>query len=136
MNNATTAAQTVDPAAFLNEYTGIALPVIILGLAFLGLIAMQIIFALKIDNLLVWLAPIFLGVAGGFSCLATMSYYSSFETIAKNNEPYLDPSILSTVPNFGAYSVTFLFLAILFFVSIFVSFVLAVVKAIRRRNQY
>ena len=136
MNDATTAAQTVDPAAFLNEYTGIALPVIILGLAFLGLIAMQIIFALKTDNLLVWLAPIFLGVAGGFSCLATMSYYSSFETIAKNNEPYLDPSILSTVPNFGAYSVTFLFLAILFFVSIFVSFVLAVVKAIRRRNQY
>lgn len=136
MNNAVTAAQTVDPAAFLDEYTGIALPVIVLGLALLGLIAMQIILALKTDNLLVWLAPIFLGVAGGFSCLATMSYYSSFETIAKNNEPYLDPSILATVPNFGAFSVTFLFLAILFFLSIFVSFVLAVIKAVKRRNTY
>lgn len=136
MNDAVATAQAVDPATFLDEYTGIAFPVIVLGLAFIGLIAMQVIFVLKTDNLLVWLAPIFLGVAGGFSCLATMSYYSSFEEIAKNNLPYLDITLQSSVPNFGAFSVTFLFLGILFFVSIFISFVLAVIKAVKRRNTY
>ncbi len=136
MNDAVATVQAVDPAAFLDEYTSVAVPVIILGLAFIGLIVMQILFVLKTDNVLVWIAPIFLGVAGGFASLATMSYYSSFETIAKNNTPYLDPVIQSTVPNFGAFSVTFLFFSVVFFSSIFISFVLAVIKAIKRRNQY
>ena len=136
MNDAVVTAQAVDPAAFLDEYTSVAVPAIILGLAIIGLIVMQILFVLKTDNVLVWIAPIFLGVAGGFASLATMSYYSSFETIAKNNTPYLDPVIQSTVPNFGAFSVTFLFFSIIFFSSIFISFVLAVIKAIKRRNQY
>ena len=138
---------TVDPNqafAFLDEYTGIAVPIIVLGIAFISLIAMQIIFALKTDNLLVWLAPIFLGVAGGFSCLATMSYYSSFEEIAnswiegltKDGQLDILNQLQTVCPNFGAYSVTFLFLAILFFLSIFVSFVLAVIKAVKRRNTY
>ena len=136
MNDALSTVQAVDPAAFLDEYTSVAVPAIILGLAFVGLVVMQIVFVLKTDNVLVWIAPIFLGVAGGFASLATMSYYSSFETIAKNNIPYLDPVIQSTVPNFGAFSVTFLFFSIIFFSSIFISFVLAVIKAIKRRNQY
>lgn len=136
MNDAVATVQAVDPAAFLDEYTSVAVPVIILGLAFIGLIVMQILFVLKTDNVLVWIAPIFLGVAGGFASLATMSYYSSFETIAKNNTPYLDPVIQATVPNFGAFSVTFLFFSVVFFSSIFISFVLAVIKAIKRRNQY
>ncbi|MBQ0013893.1 MAG: hypothetical protein MJ111_02335 [Clostridia bacterium] len=136
MNDALSTVQAVDPAAFLDEYTSVAVPAIILGLAIVGLVVMQIVFVLKTDNVLVWIAPIFLGVAGGFSSLATMSYYSSFETIAKNNIPYLDSVIQSTVPNFGAFSVTFLFFSIIFFSSIFISFVLAVIKAIKRRNQY
>lgn len=136
MNDALSTVQAVDPAAFLDEYTSVAVPAIILGLAVVGLVVMQIVFVLKTDNVLVWIAPIFLGVAGGFASLATMSYYSSFETIAKNNIPYLDPVIQSTVPNFGAFSVTFLFFSIIFFSSIFISFVLAVIKAIKRRNQY
>ena len=136
MNDALSTVQAVDPAAFLDEYTSVAVPAIILGLAIVGLVVMQIVFVLKTDNVLVWIAPIFLGVAGGFASLATMSYYSSFETIAKNNIPYLDSVIQSTVPNFGAFSVTFLFFSIIFFSSIFISFVLAVIKAIKRRNQY
>ena len=136
MNDALSTVQAVDPAAFLDEYTSVAVPAIILGLAIVGLVVMQIVFVLKTDNVLVWIAPIFLGVAGGFSSLATMSYYSSFEAIAKNNIPYLDSVIQSTVPNFGAFSVTFLFFSIIFFSSIFISFVLAVIKAIKRRNQY
>ena len=136
MNDALSTVQAVDPAAFLDEYTSVAVPAIILGLAIVGLVVMQIVFVLKTDNVLVWIAPIFLGVAGGFASLATMSYYSSFEAIAKNNIPYLDSVIQSTVPNFGAFSVTFLFFSIIFFSSIFISFVLAVIKAIKRRNQY
>ena len=121
MNDALSTVQAVDPAAFLDEYTSVAVPAIILGLAIVGLVVMQIVFVLKTDNVLVWIAPIFLGVAGGFSSLATMSYYSSFETIAKNNIPYLDSVIQSTVPNFGAFSVTFLFFSIIFFSSIFIN---------------
>lgn len=126
----------IDPAAFLEEYTSIAVPVIILGLALIGLVVMQIIFVLRTESILVWLLPLFLGVAGGFSCLATMSYYSSFETIANNNMAYLTTAQQAVCPNFGAYSVTFLAMAIFFFLSIFVSFVLAVIKAIRKRNQF
>jgi len=127
---------TVDPAAFLDQYTIIAVPVIILGLALLGLMVMQILFTMKTDSILVWIAPLFLGIAGGFSSLATMSYYSSFEEIAENNLPYLTTVQQAMCPNFGAYSVTFLALAIFFFVSIFVSFIIAVVKAIKRRDQF
>ncbi|MCQ2461461.1 MAG: hypothetical protein MJ115_04890 [Clostridia bacterium] len=126
----------VDPAAFLSQYTGVWVPALILGLALIGLMVMQIIFTMKSESILVWLAPLFLGVAGGFSSLATMSYYSSFETIAKNNMAYLTVEQQAMCPNFGAYSVTFLAFAIFFFLSLFVSFVIAIVKAIRRRDQY
>lgn len=127
---------SLDPAAFLSQYTGVWVPALILGLALIGLMVMQIIFTMKSESILVWLAPLFLGVAGGFSSLATMSYYSSFEIIAKNNMAYLTVEQQAMCPNFGAYSVTFLAFAIFFFLSLFVSFVIAIVKAIRRRNQY
>ena len=127
---------TVDPAAFLDQYTGVIVPALVLGIALLGLIAMQILFTLKTESIAVWLAPIFLGVVGGFACLATMSYYSSFEKIAQNNLPYLSVEQQAMVPNFGAYSVTFLAMAVVFFLSLFVSFLIAIIKAIRRRNQY
>jgi hypothetical protein len=126
----------VDPAAFLDQYTSVLVPVIVLGLALLGLVFMQIFFTLRTDSLLVWLAPLFLGVAGGFSCLATMSYYSSFEKIAENNMAYLTVEQQAMCPNFGAYSVPFLAMAVVFFLSLFVSMVIAMIKAIRRRNQY
>ncbi|MBR5976323.1 MAG: hypothetical protein IK046_00760 [Clostridia bacterium] len=126
----------VDPAAFLDQYTSILVPAILLGLALIGLVLMQILFTLKTDSIAVWLAPIFLGVVGGFCCLATTSYYSSFEKIAQNNLPYLSVEQQAQVPAFGAYSVTFLAMAVFFFLSLFVSMTIAIIKAIKRRNQY
>ena len=126
----------VDPAAFLSEYTSVLVPAVVLGLAFLGLIIIQIVLTVKSDSLLAWLLPLFLGVAGGFSCLATMSYYSTFEKIAENNMPYLTPELQASVPNFNGYSVIFLAVAVFFFISLFISFLIAAVKAIRRHNMY
>lgn len=131
-----TAQGNVDPAAFLSEYTSIAVPAAILGLALLGLIIIQVILTVKSDSLLAWLIPLFLGVAGGFSCLATMSYYQTFSKIAENNLPYLTPDVAATVPNFSGYSVTFLAGAVFFFSSIFISFLIGAIKAIRRHNMY
>lgn len=129
-------AVPVAPDAFLNEYTSFAVPFIIMTLAFIGMIAIQILATVKFDSIFWFIIPIFLGVAGGFSSLACMSYYSSFDKILENNTPYLTPSQLSDAPNFGAFEIVFIFLAILFFASMFVSFVLAAVKAFRNRNQF
>ncbi|MBQ0135141.1 MAG: hypothetical protein KBS43_00175 [Oscillospiraceae bacterium] len=131
-----TTQTAVNPADFLDQYTGIWVPVLFLGLALVALMVMQVIFTMKTDSILLWIIPLFLGVAGGFSSLATMSYYSSFETIANNNLGYLTAEQQAMCPDFGAYSVTFLALAVFFFASLFISFVLAIIKAIRRRNQY
>ena len=126
----------VTPDAFLSEYTSFAVPFIILLLAFIGLIVLQVLSTVKFRSILWWIIPMVLGVAGGFSSLASMSYYSSFAKILENNTPYLSAEQLAAAPNFGAYEIVFIFLSALFFASLFVSFVLAVIKIIRNRNTF
>ncbi len=126
----------VSPSAFLDEYTSFALPFVLLLVALLGLITLQVLSTVKFRSILWWLIPIFLGIAGGFSSLACMTYYSSFNKILENNTPYLTVEQLEMAPNFGAYEIVFIFMSALFFSSLFVSFLLAVIKAIKNRNSF
>ena len=117
--------------------TSVLVPGIILGVFFLLVIAFQIVAILKNFNGLTFIIPIFFGIAGGFSSLVTMSYYSTFRTaIDEEWVNYLTEAELALAPNFDAYTILFLVLAILYFVSTFVSFVMAIVQLIRSRNAY
>lgn len=126
----------VTPDAFLDEYASFAVPFVILLLAFIGIVVIQVLSTVKFRSIMWWLIPMVLGVAGGFGSLASMSYYSSFNKILENNTPYLTPEQIASAPNFGAYEIVFIFLSALFFASLFVSFLLAVIKIVKNRNAF
>ena len=120
----------------IDGFTSPVVPLVILSLVFLFIIAAQIIFTLKSDNVLIWIAPIFFGIAGGFANFITASYYQNAKVVMDTYEPVLTPNEFAMAPNYSAFELLFIILGILYFISAFVSFVIAVIKAVRRRNMY